>query len=224
MVIDLSLSLREGMPGFPGYPGYQTEQLQDYDADGKVSHHVSMNTHQGTHVDAPAHFIEGGKTIDEVPLERLCGPARVIDLREHRGEEITASVLERVVSTLSTSRVLLVTGDVDHRFTDPDFFEEAAVLTADAAEWLLDHGVEMVGNDFLTEGIASDARPVHHALLDAEVPIVEYLSNTHSIADSRVVDFCCLPLRTPGLEAAPARAIVRDEPSDGVTDSGRHCE
>lgn len=224
MVVDLSLALREGMPGFPGYPGYETEQLQEYDADGKVSHHVSMNTHQGTHVDAPAHFVEGGKTIDEVPLERLCGPARVVDLRAHRGEEITASVLDDAVSTLSTPRVLLVTGDVDHRFTDSDFFEEAAVLTADAADWLLDRGVEMVGNDFLTEAIDTDARPVHHALLGAEVPIVEYLSNTGEIVDSEVVNFCCLPLRVPGLEAAPARAVVRDGSTDGVTDIGGHCE
>lgn len=210
MAIDLSLPLRPGMPGFPGYPGFEIEQLQDFESDGKVSHHVSMNSHQGTHVDAPAHFIDGGRTVDEISLDALCGPARVVDLREYRGERISASILKDAVSSLSTSRLLLLTGDVDYRFEDADFFEEAAVLTADAAEWLVEQDVDMVGNDFLTESIVTDDRPVHRTLLGAGVPIVEYLCNTGSIADSQVVDFCCLPLRTPGLEAAPARAIVRE--------------
>ena len=197
------------MSGFPNYPGFEAEQLQDYESDDKISHYISMNTHQGTHVDAPAHFIEGGATIEELSLKTLCGPARVVDLRAHRGEAITTAVLEEVVPTLSADRVLLMTGDVDHRFNDSDFFEKAAVLTADAADWLLTRDVDLVANDFLTESIVGETRPVHHALLGAGIPIVEYLCNTEAIADKHTVDFCCLPLRVPGLEAAPARAIVR---------------
>jgi arylformamidase len=208
MAIDLSLPLEEGMPGFPGYPGYETSQLQDYDPDGKVSHHVSMNTHQGTHIDAPAHFIEGGATVDELSLELLCGPARVVDLRAHRGEEITADVLESAAPDLAADRVLLFSGDVDARFYDPDFFEEAAVLTVDAARWLLEHDVKLVGNDFLTESIRVEERPVHHALLGEGVPIVEYLSNVEDVLAETTVEFRCLPLRLPGLEAAPVRAAV----------------
>jgi arylformamidase len=209
MVVDLTLPLDEGMPGFPGYPGFEADQLQTYDEDGKVSHHLSMNSHQGTHVDAPAHFIEGGATVEDVPLDRLCGPARVVDLRDHAGEEITSGVLAATAPALSAERVLLVTGDVDRRFYDPDFFEEAAVLSADAADWLVDRGVRMVGNDFLTEGIETPARPVHHTLLGAGVPIVEYLANTDAIAERDVVEFWCLPLLTHGIEAAPARVVVR---------------
>lgn len=208
MAIDLSLPLEEGMPGFPGYPGYETSQLQTIESDGKVSHHVSMNTHQGTHVDAPAHFIEGGATIDELSLETLCGPARVVDLREHQGEQITADVLASVAPELSADRVLLLTGDVDARFSSPDFFEEAAVLTADAGEWLVERQVKLVANDFLTEGIQTEERPVHHALLGAGIPIVEYLCNVDEVVTESTVDFRCLPLLLPGLEAAPARAAV----------------
>lgn len=209
MVVDLSLPLEEGMPGFPGYPGYETRQLQSYDADGKLSHHVSMNTHQGTHVDAPAHFVEGGATVDELSLADLCGPARVVDLRDRRGEEISADALEAAAPDLSADRVLLLTGDVDARFEDPDFFDEAAVLTADAADWLLERDVSLIGNDFLTESIRDEERPVHHALLGAGVPIVEYLCNVDAVVGETTVDFHCLPLRMPGLEASPVRAVVR---------------
>lgn len=210
MVIDLSLPLEEGMPGYPGYPGYQTRQLQSYDSDGKVSHEISMNTHQGTHIDAPAHFIEGGKTVEALSLETLNGPAQVFDLREYQGDEITADVLESVSPTSPEDRVLLLSGDVDARFGEPDFFEEAAVLTADAAEWLRDRGVKLVGNDFLTEGIQTEDRPVHHILLGEEIPIVEYLCNIDSVVTKETVEFQCLPLFLTGLEAAPVRATVTE--------------
>jgi len=208
MVVDLSLPIEPGMPGYPGYPGVEHEQLQSYAADGKVAHHVGLNSHQGTHVDAPAHFIEGGATVDELPLDLLSGPARVVDLREHRGERITADVLDARAPDLSRERVLLLTGDVDARFGGGAFFEEAAVLTPDAADWLLDRGVGMVGNDFLTESIDGDDRPVHRALLGAGVPIVEYLSNAAAVADATTVDVRCLPLRLSGLEASPIRAAA----------------
>jgi arylformamidase len=209
MAIDLSLPLEEGMSGFPGYPGFEAEQLQTYDTDGKVSHHLGMNSHQGTHVDAPAHFVEGGATVDALDLRTLTGEARVVDLRGHRGERITGDRLAAAAPDLDADRVVLVTGDVDHRFEDPDFFDEAAVLTADAAEWLLDRGVDLVANDFLTESIDGPERPVHHALLGEGVPIVEYLCNTDAVVDEMSVEFCCLPLCVPGLEAAPARVVAR---------------
>lgn len=208
MAIDLSLPLEEGMSGFPGYPGYEVSQLQSYESDGKLSHEISMNTHQGTHVDAPAHFIEGGDTVEQLSLETLCGPARVFDLRAHRGEEITADALESLAPGLTADRVLLLTGDVDTRFDDPDFFEDAAVLSADAAEWLRDHDVKLVANDFLTESIQTDERPVHRILLGDGIPIVEYICNIDEVVTEDIVQFRCLPLSLTGLEAAPARVAV----------------
>ncbi len=208
MVVDLSLPLRHGMSGYPGYPGYDTEQLQQYETDGKVSHRIEMNTHQGTHIDAPAHFIDGGQTVEELSLETLQGPARVVDLRAYRGEAITAETLRTEASNLTANRVLLLTGDVDARFDGQQFFDSAAVLTADAAGWLIDRDVSLVGNDFLTEGIETNDRPVHHALLGEQIPIVEYLCNSDVIVDQTTVEFRCLPLHTPGLEASPVRAVA----------------
>lgn len=211
MLVDLSLPLEVGMPGFPGYPGFESTQLQTYDSDGKVSHGFSANTHQGTHIDAPAHFIEGGAAIDEIPLDRFAGPARVVDLRAHRGATIDAEVLTAAAPDLDAERVVLLTGDVDDRFYDDGFFDDAAVLVESAASWLLDRGVGLVANDFLTESIDEPNRPVHHSLLGADVPIVEYLCNADAVADRETIELICLPLRVPGFDAAPARAIARVE-------------
>jgi arylformamidase len=213
MLVDLSVPLEEDMPGFPGYPGFEHEPLQTYEADGKLSHRFSTPTHQGTHIDAPAHFIPDGETIDDLPLDLFVGPARVVDLREHRGEPITAEHLADAVPGLDPgARVVLLTGDVDAKFSGPAFFEDAAVLTSSAAEWLLDRDVSLVANDFLTEGLDTPARPVHHALLGAGVPIVEYLRNADAIAEFDTVEFVCLPLSMPGFEATPVRAVARPGP------------
>lgn len=146
--------------------------------------------------------------MEQLSLDILCGPSRVLDLRDHRGEEITAGVLESTAPDLSSDRVLLLTGDVDAQFRNPDFFDEAAVLSLDAAEWLLDRGVRLIANDFLTESIQTEKRPVHHALLGEGVPIVEYLCNVGRVVTETTVEFRCFPLHLPGLEAAPVRAAV----------------
>jgi arylformamidase len=211
--VDLSLPLTSSLSGFPGYPGFEFEQLQSHDQDGKVSHSISLTTHTGTHIDAPAHFVPNGASIDDIPLERLIGEYRVVDLRSHSGERITASMVTDAIGDIDVgTRILLVTGDVDRYFDGENFFDQAAVLTIEAAEWLVNNDVAAVANDFLTEDIRNPDRPVHQALLESETPIVEYLCNTDEIADERTVWLYCLPLSIPGVEAAPARVIATNRP------------
>lgn len=210
MPINLSVPLDEETPVFPNHPPFDHEEIVSYEEADVVVSYFSMSCHQGTHIDAPSHFIPDGKTIDELDLDLFVGPAYVVDLRHRRGEPITSEVLESTVPSLTeTDRLILVTGDVDHHFYDDDFFDKAAHLTVDGAEWLVDHGVSLLGNDFLTEAVPGDPdRPVHHTLLGAEMPIVEYMCNADGIADRELVEFTCLPLHIPGFEAVPTRAVA----------------
>ena len=209
MPIDLTLPVEPEMLSFPGYPAFESEVLRTYERNGHLAHGFTATTHSGTHVDAPAHYIEGGTTVDRLDLGTLVGPAAVLDLRSYRGEPITRAVLDEESPPLDPGeRVVLVTGDVDALPADGSFFEAASVLTEDAAEWLVEREVSLVANDFLTEGLDDPDRPVHHALLGAEIPIVEYLCNTDAIADEPRVDLTCLPLPLGGLDGAPARAIA----------------
>jgi len=211
MAVDLSLPLEEGMPIAPDHKGFEVVQEADYNTNGLLRHYFGANAHQGTHIDAPAHFIEGGATIDELDLEKLIGPAYVADLREYRGEPISADVIDQATPPLDTGdRIILVTGDVDEHFYDPHFFDRAAHITVSAAEWLVDQGVSIVANDFLTEAMPGDpARPVHHTILGAGIPVVEYICNTEEIAGAEVVELMCLPLRIPSFEATPTRVVAR---------------
>ena len=208
MLIDLTLPMDPGMLSFPGYPAFESEVIRTYEEHGHLSHVFSATTHSGTHIDAPAHYIEGGTTVDELDLDVLVGPAAVLDLRSYRGEPISRDVLDAESPPLEPgARLALVTGDVDRLPPDGTFFEEASVLTAAAADWLVERGVSLLANDFLTEGLDDPARPVHHTLLGAGVPVVEYLCNTDAIVEDEEEDLTCLPLPLAGLEAAPARVV-----------------
>lgn len=207
-LVDMSLPLRDGMKLFPGLEGFESTLSVD-DETGAVTRRFSSSTHQGTHVDAPAHYVDG-PTIDDLSLNRWTGTARVVDLREHRGETITAATLDDCADDVDPSdRVILLTGDVDEHFGTEAFFDEAAALAPDAAEWLVDRKVSLVANDFLTESLDDPERPVHHTLLGGGIPIVEYLCNANAIADATTIEFTCYPLYMAGFEASPVRAVAR---------------
>lgn len=211
MLADLTLPMREGMPIHPNHPTFEAEE-RSYETE---THSVrfrrfTSSNHQGTHVDAPAHFVEEGPTIEQLDLELFVGQATVVDLHDYSGEAITDEVLKAALDGRSpTDRTLLATGDASELYASGAFFEDAAYLTGEAAEWLLDEGVSLVAMDFLGENPDEPGAPVHTALLGAGVPIVDYVCNTGAIVAHETVEFFCFPLKMPGFDAAPARVLAR---------------
>lgn len=211
MLVDLSIPIEEGLPIAPNHPTFEQEPLSYETEAHEISFRkMTASNHVGTHVDAPAHFLEDGATIDQLDLALFEGPATVVDLRAYAGQPITSDVLEETVAEIhENGRVVLVTGDVDDLFFDGDFFGEASYPTRDAAEWLLERGASIVAMDFLGDDVDDPADPVHDTLLGAGVPIVDYICNTDAIATRSEIEFFCFPLSIPGFDAAPTRAVAR---------------
>lgn len=208
MHVDMTLALEDGMQLFPGLASFESERTVADDT-GAISHRFRSSTHQGTHVDAPRHYVPDGPTVGDLDVDCWFGPATVLDLREHHGEPIDASVLAASdADPAPGDRLLLLTGDVDRHFGDEDFFDEAAHITLSGAEWLVEQEPTLVANDFLTEALGDPDRPVHKTLLRAGIPLVEYLCAADAVADEDRVEFTCLPLHVPEFEAAPVRAVA----------------
>jgi arylformamidase len=208
MLVDMTLPLEDGMQLFPGLPTFESERSVAAET-GAITRRFHSSTHQGTHVDAPRHYDPDGPTLGALDTACWFGPATVLDLRASRGDPIDAETLAATgVDPDPGDRLLLLTGDVDHRFGDDDFFEAAAHLTPSAAEWLADREPALVGNDFLTEALSDPDRPVHNTLLGAEIPLVEYLCSADAVAAHDRVEFTCLPLHAPAFEASPVRAVA----------------
>jgi arylformamidase len=159
----------------------------------------------GTHVDAPLHFVDGAESVDQFNLSTLIGRVHVVDLRGETA--ITAAKLEAIGITRRARRVIFKT-DNSQLWHDEqsEFFEDYVALQPDAAEWLVERGIQLVGIDYLSIAPFHDGVPTHRILLKAGIVILEGL-NLWSIPSGRYTLYC-LPLNLKGSDGAPARVIL----------------
>jgi arylformamidase len=160
--------------------------------------------HTGTHVDAPFHFIPGGKTIEQLPLEGLIGPAWVAAFPEIR--RIGAEELESAGIPKETTRLLLKTVNSKTIASETVFHDDYAGLTESGAEWILERGIRLVGNDYLSVACRDQTGPVHKLLLGAGIIFVEGL--VLGDVPAGACRFYCLPLKLKGSDGGLARAAV----------------
>lgn len=202
---DATLTIQEGMVTFPGDPPFTMEPFFRQDKGDPFNLAlISMGTHLGTHVDPPAHYIDTGLTVDRIPLDVLVGPGVVLDMR---GREVVDQQALESSDLGGHARVLLKT-DNGPRLLESTFYEEYVHLTQDGARFLVDHGVRMVGIDYLSiERFKNPGAPVHRTLLDAGVLVVEGV-NLLEIPPGPC-EIYCLPLKILNADGAPARVLVR---------------
>jgi arylformamidase len=167
---------------------------------------LHLGAHTGTHVDAPAHFIEGGERIASLPLEVLVGPARVVHVPEDRNEIDSDFVSHCDLN--GVTRVLFRTRNSG--FWTTDFRKDFTHLLPEAAEILVGRGVKLVGTDYLSiEKFHSGHHKTHLALLSQNVVILEGLNLSDVPAGN--YELICLPLKIAegAGDGAPARVILR---------------
>jgi len=201
---DATLTVHEGMLIFPGDPQFTMETVFDRQKGDPFNLSLmKVSTHLGTHVDPPAHYVAGGATVDEVPLEVMVGPGVVLDMRGR--QSIDREALEAAWIG-DYPRVLLKT-DNSLRLHEREFHTDYAALTEDGARFLVSKGVQLVGNDYLSiERYMQPGAPVHHLLIAAGVLIVEGLSLADVPAGPCRV--YCLPMKIKGGDGAPARVLI----------------
>lgn len=204
-VIDLSIPIHPEMLHWGRRPTYEmVEEIADgFPSD--VSRWL-IGAHTGTHVDAPSHFVPGATTVDEIALDSVVGPVRVLDLR-HVDEEITADDLERAGAD-GAVRVLFRTRNSTDALTRTEKSATWVGLGPSGAAWLVDHGVVFAGIDYMTMETPAHTGtwPTHVALCGAGVVILENadLSGVEP-GDHFMV---CQPVPFAGREAAPAPTVL----------------
>ncbi len=203
-VYDVTVPLAPGLPVYPGDPPFEIEPLQRLGSAPFSLSRMSLATHTGTHVDAPAHFVPGGATIDSLPPEILIGKARVVEILARERIERTDLEPQDLRDDL---RILLKTR-MSGQMLKPGFQEDHLYLSGDAAAYLAQAGLKLVGFDYLSvDRYGAPDYPAHHALLEAGVVIVEGLDLSE--VEPGEYDMTCLPLRVAGGDGAPARVILR---------------
>jgi arylformamidase len=207
-ITDITLPIRTGQLSWPGDPPVAvTPCFRIADGDPANVSEVRLSSHTGTHVDPPAHFIDGAATVDQLPLDVLVGEASVVDLTGRPGP-IGPADLDGLDLPAGTHRVLMKT-DNSARWPERlhTFPEDYVALSPAGARWMVEHGVRLVGTDFLSvEEYAAAGHPTHVTLLSAGVVILEGLDLSAVAAGTYLL--ACLPLPLAGCDGAPARAVL----------------
>ena len=206
-LFDISLPLSSELPVWPGTQAFKLEPLNRISRGDQHNESAFLaNIHTGTHIDMPWHFLPGGAKTDSLELERLIGPVLVAWLPDVR--RITPEVLESIGIPENTVRLLFRTDNsIQWEQGEVEFKEDFVALTAEAATWLVEAGISLVGIDYLSIQLFNDSNQTHEILLQSNILILEGL-NLHGILPGNY-ELICLPLAISGAEGAPARAVLR---------------
>ncbi|SHJ09020.1 Kynurenine formamidase [Desulfatibacillum alkenivorans DSM 16219] len=207
-VIDLSRPITPEMPVFPGDPSPEIRIAASLKKEGCVERLLTLSSHTGTHVDAPAHLLSHGNTIDALPLEAFCGQGEVVDCRPLGSKPVSLDFLKQTgCMSRPMDFILLYTG-WDAFWGGEKYFSGFPVLTPEAAEWLIQAPIKGVGVDALSiDAVDSEDLPVHNILLGQKVLIIENLANLGKLPAGDFI-FCCFPLAIERGDGSPVRAAA----------------
>ena len=202
---DISLKLTGETLRWVTAPPFELEERRRMSkGDPNNSSALNMSVHSGTHIDAPFHFVADGNTIDQLPLERFIGPALVYAVEAERyitKEHVAGIRLDGATRVLFKTRNSELLHQQEY---DPDF----VAFSVEAAQSLVELGVELVGLDYLSVAHADEQVPVHRAFLDHGVVLLEGI-DLSAVAPGRY-ELMCLPIPLGDSDGAPCRAVLRD--------------
>lgn len=209
-LIDLSHPLEHGQLNFPFDPKISVVIHNTVDSIGYNITQLSLSTHQGTHLDAPFHFYDDGKTLDQMRLDQFYGPATLVDLAPgghlDAGTPLTVAMFEAHADAFQPgARVIYRTG-WDRMFGTPEFFADFPTLTLDAARWIAEREIGLLGMDTPTP--STDWKECHLILLaeGVEIVIVEGLTRLEQLPEH--FTFIGFPLNITGRDGSPIRAVA----------------
>ena len=206
-IIDISITLDSKIPIWPGSLSFELSWAKRMDKGDECNNSmIKCDTHVGTHVDAPFHFFKNGETVENLLPDDFIGPCTVIHLPGVK--KITAEQLANANIPSNVERLLIKTDNSKLWISQiSEFKKDFVALDPDAAQWIVENGVRLVGIDYLSIGRYNNGNPTHGILLNAGVAVLEGL-NLWEIKPGNY-ELICLPLKIAGAEGAPARAVLR---------------
>ncbi len=202
-ITDISIPLFAGRAVYPGDPGVEIEKVNNVVKDGKMLSRITLGMHSGTHMDAPAHCLEDGALMQEIPLSKTVGICRVLDFSDISDSIKTDDLKNKNVK--AGERILVKTKNSARGLEQ--FYPDYVYLDGDAAEYLADLEISCFGIDAMSikQRGSKDNRP-HTALLSKNIPIIESI-NLKGVSEGEYF-LICAPLKILGVEAAPVRALL----------------
>ncbi|MGE5343987.1 MAG: cyclase family protein [Candidatus Omnitrophota bacterium] len=206
-IIDLTHTLCSGMPVFPGDEPPVISRVSTIEQNGYTSHRLTLSTHTGTHLDAPAHMLPHGAVLNRLPIDYFIGKGAVIDLTGLNASEIRLSDLKPHEDLFKRSDYILFRTGWDRFWGIDRYFRDFPVLSLEAAIWIHSFQLKGIGLDTISADEATSTTvPIHKTLLERSV-IIENLTNLGELPSTGFL-FSCFPLKLENGEASPIRATA----------------
>ena len=205
-VVDFTHVLRREMPVYPGTPLPELTVASTWERDGFHETRLTLHSHTGSHMDAPAHLFPAGATLDALPPARFAGTALVVPCAG-AGAVLHMDLLAPVKAAADRADFLLFHTGWDRLWGQAAYFEGYPVPGEDVVDYLLASGKKGVGLDTVSVDPVGDwDLPIHRRLLGGGLVIVENLTNL-AAAGGEPFTFCALPLHYEKADGAPVRAV-----------------
>ncbi|MCK5097245.1 MAG: cyclase family protein [Desulfobacteraceae bacterium] len=211
-IIDLTHTISPDMPVYPGTePPVLTTECT-IDKTGFLEKKITMFSHTGTHMDAPAHLIKGAKTLDLLPIEQFYGKAFLLDLlkvkTDFKSKTIGIKELEPHQESIEQVEFFLIHTGWSQYWNTDKYFSNYPVLSLEAANWLSKFELKGLGLDTISaDKVDTQDFPVHKAFLQQDIIIIENLTNLKKIPCNQFA-FSCFPLSFEDADGSPVRAVA----------------
>lgn len=206
--VDLTHTISPVMPVYPGTepPVFTTGcSLEEI---GFLEKKITLYSHTGTHVDAPAHLLKGRKTLDMLPIDHFYGPALLLNFDKVSTKTIEIKDLEPYRDSIKEIDFLLLHTGWSRYWGSDRYFTHFPVLSTEAAHWLSDFPLKGLGLDTISADPADSKEYfVHKVLLEKDIIIIENLAHLADLPDEQF-QFSCFPMSFEDADGSPVRAVA----------------
>lgn len=196
--VDLSVPLNENTPVYPEDPHIKITQGGVLDKDGYEDYVVSIGAHVGTHIDAPAHMVKGGKNLDEFGIDKFTGRGIYVDARKD------FDFVEIEEMDIREGDIVLFHTGMSVKYGSPDYFDSFPPIDDELAEYLVIKKVKMVGVDMCS--VDHEPFPIHKIFLKSNILIIENLTNLEKLQGRKFKVFA-FPIKLQ-LDGGPVRVVA----------------
>ena len=209
-IIDITIPLSERTPVWEGDKGVSIDRVAKIEEGSNFNvSRIELGVHAGTHIDGPFHLIDGGNTVDQIPLEILIGKVQVVQVSSEY-DVINEKCLKKLNLDSTIDRILFKTSNSHYWENDPYAFnKEFVALNTSGAQYLADHGIRLVGVDYFSVSTFDDLIPPHVILLEHGTVLLENIDLGQVVPG--IYTLICLPIKLIGTDGAPVRAVLISE-------------
>ena len=209
-IIDLSYPLGERTPIYPGSIGFSISDRSNIERDGKKTSKIILNTHIGTHIDAPAHVLLNAQTIDKIPLKKMMGKALILKLKKEGFQKDVYGLkdLDEETEYINQVDILIIkVGNSKTAMSRERLFSKYPVPDSSVLKWIINHKIKCLGTDAISiDKTNSKTMENHKTLLRRKILLVEGLFNLEKI-DCDIFYFMAIPINIKNGDGAPCRAF-----------------